>query len=136
MDHDRPQEMAGEPAREIEEVEILHLGGQSSDLTGERDEQHVAQHRLVVDERVEGISSQDLRLGRVERHRRRGPSSAVEQRQLPEEAARADGGEDRRLGPVVRRDRDLHGALGHEEERVSGIASMEDRLALAEPAWP
>ena len=131
-DRERPQEMAREPAGQVEEVEVLDLGCQTPYLARKRDQEVVPERRLAVDQRVERVPSQDLGLGRLERDGGRRARGTVEQRQLSEEPAGPDGREDGGLGAVVGRDRGLDRALRHQEQRVSGISSMEDRLALAE----
>ena len=133
---DLAQQVVGEPAGQVEEVEVLHLGGQPADLAGERDEQRPAHLRLLVEERLEGIAPKDEGRHGVEGDRGRRPRRAVEQRQLPEEPARADGRQDRRVGPVVRRDHDLHRAAGHDEQRVARVVDVEDDLAASEAAGP
>ena len=57
---------------------------------------------------------------------------AVEQRELAEEPARSDDGQDRRLAAVLGRDQDLDRPARHDEQGVAGIAAVEDRLATPE----
>ncbi len=132
----RPQDVPSEPTGQVQEMEVLDLRREPADLAGQGDQDRVAEDRLVVDERVERVTPQDVGLAGVERDRRRRARRPVEQRQHPEETARPDRREDGRLRSVVRRDRDLDRAVGHDEQRVARVAGVEDRLALAEPARP
>ena len=106
-DRQGPQEMASEAPWKVEEMEILDLRGEPADLARQRDQKGSAQGRLAVDQSVERVAPQDVRRGRVQGDRRRRPWGAIEQRQLAEEAARADRRQDGRLGPLIGRDRDL-----------------------------
>ena len=99
---DRAQQVTGEPAGQVEEMEILDLRGEAPDLAGQAGEQRAAQAGLRVDQSVEGVAAEHERLDRVHRDRRRRSWRPVEQRQLAEEPAPPDRGEDRRFGAVVR----------------------------------
>ncbi len=129
---DRTQQVAGQPARQVEEVEVLDLGGQPADLGRERRQQRPAELRLLVDQAIERIPAQHARLDTVQRDRRGRARRTVEQRQLAEEPARPDRGQDRRLGAVVRGKGDLHEAGGDDEQGVARVAAVEDDLAAAE----
>ncbi len=132
----RAQEVPREAPREIEEVEVLDLEGEATDLARQRGEEGSAQGRFAIDETIERVASQHVRLDPVEGHGGRRARGSIEQRQLPEEAARADGGQDGRLRPVVGRDRDLDPARGDDEQCLAEVVDVEDGLTAAEAADP
>ena len=85
-------------------MEVLDLAGQPADLGRERRRAARAAARGSLSMRPsEGVAMEDERLGRLERDDRRRVRRAVEQRQLAEELARAEGRDDRRLGALVAR---------------------------------
>ena len=59
---------------------------------------------------------------------------AVEDRELPEELARSEDRDDRRLRSLVAREDDLDRAAIEDEQGVAGIALVEDRLAASKAA--
>jgi hypothetical protein len=126
--------MPRQPAGQVKEMEVPELSREPANLGREGLEQGAPQGRLVVHQSIEGVPSQDLRLHGDERHGRRGPGSAIEQGQFPEESTRRDGRQDRGLGAVARWDRDLHPTGGHDEQSVTGVVGVEDRLSASESA--
>ena len=58
-----------QPPRDVEEVELLDMGGQPTQLPGDRREQRVAYAGLGRDQLPEPVARQDDGLGRAERRR-------------------------------------------------------------------
>ena len=79
---------------------------------------------------------EDECLGGLDRHDRRGMRCPVEDRQLAEELAGTQDRHDRRLGALVARQDDLDRSARQDEQGVTRIALVEDRLAAPEPAHP
>ena len=86
----RPQQVAREATRQVEEMEVLDLGGEAPDLPGQCGQERVTEGGLLVHEPVEGVAAEHVRLDRVDRDGGRGPRPAVEQRELTEEPAGTD----------------------------------------------
>ena len=127
----QPGEARCEPAGDVEEVELLDVVRQPAELRGERSEQRVDDRRLGGEQLAELGTRQDQRLRRLEGRRRRGSRRPIEQRQLTEDVA---GTERRENGLVagVGREHDLDRARHDDEERVTGVAEVEDHFATAE----
>ena len=87
---DLAQDVARETTRQVEEMEVLDLGGQPPDLRGERAKERAADAGVVVDEVDRRRGAEDERLDPLDGDGRRGPRRAVEQRELAEEPARSD----------------------------------------------
>ena len=99
-----------EPAGDVEEMELLHVGRQASQLAGDRREQRVAHAGLGRDELAEPVARQHHGLGRADGGGARRSRRAVEQRQLAEDVAFAQRRQDRLLAGL-RGQRDLHLAV-------------------------
>ena len=102
-----------EPPRQVEEVELLDVPGQPSQLAGERAQQGGHQLGIFGKESQELVAGERDRLRRLERGRRGRARPAVEQRQLPEEVAGLEAGDDGLL-PLLRGKDDLHAAVHHD----------------------
>ena len=132
-DATHPQEVAGEAARQVEEVEVGDLAGQAPDLAAERGEHRAAQGGLGVDEAIERVTAEDQRFDGPNGDRGGGARAAVEQRQLPEEAAATDGRQDDGFGAFLRGQDDLDLPARDHEQRVARILEVEHDLAAAKP---
>ena len=130
---DLAQQMTRQPARQVEEMEVLELGGQSPDLARQRGQQRPPDRRVLVEQPIERVAMEHDRLARLDRDGRGRPRAAVEQGELAEEAPGSDGRQDRRLRAVLRGDQDLDRAAAHDRQRIAGVAGVEDHLAAAEP---
>src|SRR4029077_7388537 len=98
-----------QPARKIEEVQLLNMAGQAPQLCHERRQQGIAELRVSVQLLHEDGSRKRERLGWLDRGGRRGAWLTVEQRELPKEVRRVQRGDDR-LVPLSRGEHDLHRA--------------------------
>ena len=128
-------ETCSQPTGHVEEMELRHVDGEPPHLAGERREERVAERWLGRDQLAECLPWNDDRLGRDERGRARRTRRAIEQRDLAEDVAGAQGRQDRlvtRLG----RQRDLDLAGDDDEQCLTRVAGMEDDLAATEPARP
>ena len=96
-------------------------------------EQRVAQARDRVEQLAEDRPRQDQRLGRLERGGRGRARRAVEQRQLAEEVARPQRGDDRLL-PFRRGQHDLDRAGADDVQRVARVALVQDHFVAPEAA--
>ena len=123
-----PHDPARQAAGQVEEVELPDVVGEAAQLADEAREQRAPQAGVLVDQAVEGVAAEDERLGGLERDRGGGVLRAVEQGQLAEEVARAEGRDDRALLALGVGQDDLHGAGLDDVERVAGVALVEDRL--------
>ncbi len=133
---EHPQDPSSEPTGQIQEVEVLDLRRESTDLARERGQERVAERGLRVDQSIEGVPVQDVGRHGLEGDRRRRSRSPIEQRELAEEPARADRRQDRGLGAVIGGQGDLDLAVGDDEQRVARVTGMEDRLVAPEASWP
>jgi hypothetical protein len=116
-------------------MQLLDVGRQPAELSGQGRQQDVADGRLGGDQLAELLARQDDRLRREQRGRRRGTRRAVQERQLTEHVARRERGQDR-LVTLLGRQGDLH-VPGHDDvQRVPGVTGVEDDLAPAEPPGP
>ena len=126
----------GQAAGDVEEVQLLDVGGQPAELAGERREQGVADGRLGGDQLAEPVARQDDGLRGRERGRGRRPRRAVEQGQLAEDVAA--GGASR--GWPRRRSSDGSEILTSPDTMMNraspGSPSVEDHLAPPEPPRP
>ena len=120
-----------QPAGEIEEVELLDVPGEASQLGRHSGEEGDPQPAILVEQLLERRPAEAQRLDRLDGGGRRGMRRTVEQRQLAEEVAGLEGGDDR-LVPLGRWQHDLHGAGGHDVQRVAGIALVKDHLVAPE----
>ncbi len=111
------------------------MGGQATELAGDRGEQGIPDHGLGGDQFPEPVAGQDDRLRRNERRGGGGPRSPVKEGQLAEDVALVEGRQDG-LFARFRRNRDLHLAADDDEQGVTGITSVEDDFASAEAARP
>ena len=125
-----PDDPAGEPPGQVEEVELLDVAGEPAQLHDEAGEQRPAEGRLGLDQLVEPVPAQDERLGRLDRDGRRRVGRTVEEGELAEEVAARQGGDDRALLALGRRQDDLHRARLDDVQRVARVALVEDRLVL------
>ena len=112
------------------------MARQPAQLRDEARDEGVAEALLLVDQPLERGAAKDEGLRRLEGDRRRRTRRSVEQRQLAEEIAPAEGGDDRALLAFGRRQDDLHRSALEDEQGIPGIALVEDRLAAPEPADP
>ena len=90
----QPRQAHRQATREVEEVELLDVAGQAAQLGHEAGQQRVAQARITVEQVVEDGPREHQRLGRLEGRRGRRVRRAIEQRQLAEEVARPERGDD------------------------------------------
>ncbi len=114
-------------------MQLLHLARQATELAGEPGEQRVAEAAVPVEELEEELAREHPGLAGFERHRGGRARRSVQQCQLAEEVARAQGRDDGLLALGAGED-DLHGSGADEMEGVTGIALVEDDLASAEAA--
>ena len=119
--------------RDVEEMQLLDVGREPAQLSREGGEECVAQRGLGRDELAEAAPGQGQGLRRLECDRGRRPGGPVEQGQLTEERAGVDRRDDR-LVTLLGRQADLDRAGRDDEQRVAGVALVEEHLAAPEPA--
>ena len=131
----QPDQAGRQPPGHVEEVELLDVGRQSSQLARQRGEQRVADGRLGR-RSARGTCSRGRTTVSVALEGRRGRRSrrAVEQGQLPEDVARsqASRGSPRRRSPTG--SAILTSPDDDDEQRVARVAGVEDDLAATEPS--
>ena len=130
-----PDEAGRHAPGHVEEMELLDVDGEAPQLGRQRGQERVADRRFRRDQLAESVAWQDDGLRRREGRRRGRSGRAVEQRQLAEDVARAQGRDDRLVAGLGRKG-DLHLARDEDEQGVAGVAGMEDDLASTEPAGP
>ena len=127
-------EAPGKAPGQIEEVQLLDVAGEAPQLGDEAREQRAPQARLRLDQLVERGTTEDEGLRGLDRRGGGGVRRAVEERELAEEVAPRERGDDRALLALGRREDDLDRPGLDDEQGVTGVALVEDRLAAPEAA--
>jgi ribonuclease BN (tRNA processing enzyme) len=124
-------EPRGEAPGDIEEVQLLDVIRESTELRGERPQQGIDDRGLGCQQFTELAARQDQRLRRLKGRCRGGSRRAVEQGELPKDVA---GTERCKNGLIsgVRREHDLDRTSHDDEEGVTWVAEVEDDFAAAE----
>ena len=131
----KPDQPRRQATGHVEEMKLLDVRRQPTQLAGQRREERIADGRFGRDQFAEPVARQDDRLGRHERGGGRGAWRAIEEGQLAEDVTVVERRQDGLLAGF-RRDRDLHLAGDDDEQGVTRVAGVEDDLAAPEASRP